>query len=162
MPIKQISKFLKQSNKLLILAIGSELRSDDSVAMYIADELMKQNLDKEKFCIIKGATAPENFTGEIKKYKPTDMLIIDAADTGKKPGEIDIIDVSSVVGASFSTHMMPINVFLDYLFQDFDCRTLIVGIQPRTLEFGTDISTDIKKTADELVLLIKEEIKNGK
>lgn len=162
MPIKQISKFLKQSNKLLILAIGSELRSDDAVAMYIADELIKQNLDNEKFYIIKGATAPENFTGEIKKYKPTDMLIIDAADTGKKPGEIDIIDVSSVVGASFSTHMMPINVFLDYLFQDFDCRTLIVGIQPRTLEFGTDISTDIKKTADELVLLIKEEIKNGK
>ncbi|MDD2523818.1 MAG: hydrogenase maturation peptidase HycI [Endomicrobiia bacterium] len=162
MTIKQIRKFLKQSDKLLILAIGSELRNDDAVGMYIADELIKQNFDKKKFSIIKGATAPENFTGEIKKYKPTDMLIIDAADTGKKPGEIDIIDVSSVVGASFSTHMMPINVFLDYLFKDFDCRTLIVGIQPRTLEFGTDISKDIKKTADELVLLIKEEIENGK
>lgn len=162
MPIKQIEKFLKQSKKLLILAIGSELRSDDAAGMYIADELLKYNLDKTKLCIIKGATAPENFTGEIKKYQPSDMMIIDAADTGKQPGGIDIINASDITGASFSTHMMPINVFLDYLFKDFKCRVLIIGIQPHTLEFGIGISDDVRKTADDLVSSIKETVENGK
>lgn len=162
MPIKQIEKFLKQSKKLLILAIGSELRSDDAAGMYIADELLKYNFDKTKLCIIKGATAPENFTGEIKKYQPSDMMIIDAADTGKQPGGIDIINASDITGASFSTHMMPINVFLDYLFKDFKCRVLIIGIQPHTLEFGIGISDDVRKTADDLVSSIKETVENGK
>lgn len=86
MPEKQIKDFLRQSDRLLVLAIGSELRSDDAVGMYIADELLKYNHDNAKLCVIKGATAPENFTGEIKKYKPSDMIVIDAADTGKEPG----------------------------------------------------------------------------
>lgn len=162
MPEKQIKDFLRQSDRLLVLAIGSELRSDDAVGMYIADELLKYNHDNAKLCVIKGATAPENFTGEIKKYKPSDMIVIDAADTGKEPGGIDIIDASDITGASFSTHMMPINVFLDYLFRDFECRVLIIGIQPQTLEFGIGISEIVKKTADKIVLSIKEATENGK
>jgi hydrogenase 3 maturation protease len=162
MPEKQIKDFLRQSDRLLVLAIGSELRSDDAVGMYIADELLKYNPDIAKLCVIKGATAPENFTGEIKKYKPSDMIVIDAADTGKEPGGIDIIDASDITGASFSTHMMPINVFLDYLFRDFECRVLIIGIQPQTLEFGIGISEIVKKTADKIVLSIKEATENGK
>jgi hydrogenase 3 maturation protease len=144
----------------LILAIGSELKTDDSVGMYIADELLKFNFNKEKVCIIKGATAPENFTGEIKKFRPEKMLIIDAADTNKTPGEIDIIDANLVQGASFSTHMMPINIFIDYLLQYFDCKILIVGIQPKNLEFGLNITPKIKKSADKLVKLIAEKIIN--
>ncbi|MFA7074939.1 MAG: hydrogenase maturation peptidase HycI [Endomicrobiaceae bacterium] len=162
MPEKQIEKFLTDSKKLLVLAIGSELRSDDAAGMYIADELLKYSLDKTKLCVIKGATAPENFTGEIKKYRPSDMIVIDAADTGKKPGEIDIINARDITGASFSTHMMPINVFLDYLFRDFECRVLIIGIQPQTLEFGIGISDTVKKAADKIVLSIKDAIKNEK
>jgi len=162
MPEKQIKDFLRQSDRLLVLAIGSELRSDDAVGMYIADELLKYNPDNAKLCVIKGATAPENFTGEIKKYKPSDMIVIDAADTGKEPGGIDIIDARDITGASFSTHMMPINVFLDYLFRDFECRVLIIGIQPQTLEFGIGISEIVKKTADKIVLSIKEATENGK
>ncbi|MDD5021399.1 MAG: hydrogenase maturation peptidase HycI [Endomicrobiaceae bacterium] len=156
--LKTIESFLSNAEKTLFLAIGSELRTDDAVGMYIADELLKYNLNKDKICIIKGATAPENFTGEIKKFRPAKMLIIDAADTGKKTGEIDIIDASSVQGASFSTHMMPINIFIDYLLQYFDCKILIVGIQPENLEFGLNITSKIKKSADKLVKLIAKKI----
>ena len=158
--LKKIEEFLSNTEKTLVLAIGSELKTDDAVGMYIADELLKYNLNSDRVCIIKGATAPENFTGEIKKFKPAKMLIIDAADTGKTPGEIDIIDASSVQGASFSTHMMPINIFIDYLLQYFDCKILIVGIQPENLEFGLNITPKIKKSADKLVKLIAEKIIN--
>ncbi len=161
-PINKIENFVRRSNRLLILAIGSELRSDDAVGMYIASRLEKENFDKERIMFAKGGTAPENLTGEIKKYKPTHMIIIDAADTGKKPGEIDIISIDSVSGASFSTHMMPISVFIDYLLRDFECKFLIVGIQPEYLEFGTEISETVKKSAEEIILLLKELIKNEK
>ena len=158
--LKKIEDFLSNTEKTLILAIGSELKTDDAVGMYIADELLKYNLNKDNVCIIKGSTAPENFTGEIKKFKPSKMVIIDAADTGKKSGEIDIIDASCVQGASFSTHMMPINVFIDYLLQHFDCKILIIGIQPESLEFGLEITPKIKKTADTLVKLMAKNIQN--
>ncbi len=36
-----IENFLSKKYKTLILAVGSELRTDDAVGMYIADELLK-------------------------------------------------------------------------------------------------------------------------
>ena len=152
--LNEIEKFLAGKKKILFLAIGSELRTDDAVGMYIADELLKKNIDKSRICVLKGATAPENFTGEIKKFKPEKMIIIDAADTGKNPGEIDIIDASAVQGASFSTHMMPINIFIDYLLNDFKCEIMIIGIQPENLEFGLEITENIKKSADAVIKTI--------
>lgn len=153
-----IENFLSKKYKTLILAVGSELRTDDAVGMYIADELLKYKYNEDKIRIIKGATAPENFTGEIKKFKPERMLIIDAADTGKKIGEIDIINANDIEGASFSTHMMPVNIFIDYLLKHFECKILIIGIQPKNLEFGTAVTPEIKKSADKLVKLIAGKI----
>ena len=127
--LKTIENFLSDGHKILILAIGSELRTDDAVGMYIADGLLKSEFDKNRISVIKGATAPENFTGEIKKFRPDKMIIIDAADNDKKPGEIDIIDASAVQGASFSTHMMPINIFIDYLLNDFKCEIMKVNFE---------------------------------
>ncbi len=154
--LKTIENFLSDGHKILILAIGSELRTDDAVGMYIADGLLKSEFDKNRISVIKGATAPENFTGEIKKFRPDKMIIIDAADTDKKPGEIDIIDASAVQGASFSTHMMPINIFIDYLLNDFECDIMIIGIQPENLEFGLEITENIKKSADAVIKTIAD------
>ena len=61
----------------------------------------------------------------------------DAADTSAKPGTIDLISPDVVGGVSFSTHMMPLKIMVDYMNQSIKCKTLIIGIQPKVLKFGS-------------------------
>ena len=149
--------FLKDADKIVFLAIGSELRGDDAAGIVIANELVKENLP-DNFKVMLGYTAPENLTGEIKKFAPSHLIICDAADSGLNPGEISIISPDDIDGAAFSTHMMPMNIFINYISRDNPLKTLIIGIQPENLEFGTVMSESVKKMAFNLSKIIKLEV----
>ncbi|MCL2143892.1 MAG: hydrogenase maturation peptidase HycI [Endomicrobia bacterium] len=150
---KIINEFLKDKERVVFLAIGSELRGDDAAGILAADELLKENLP-ENFKVMSGYTAPENLTGEIKKFAPTHLIICDAADSGLKPGQASIISTDDIQGAAFSTHMMPMNVFINYISHDNPLKTLIIGIQPENLEFGAEMTENVKKTAIDLSKII--------
>jgi hydrogenase 3 maturation protease len=78
-----------------------------------------------------GGAAPENFTGEISRFKPDCVVLVDAAHLGpgRAPGEIDLIAPEQVGGLAFSTHMLPVPIFLDYLRATTGCRTVVIGLQ---------------------------------
>ncbi|MCX5686329.1 MAG: hydrogenase maturation protease, partial [Candidatus Omnitrophica bacterium] len=84
-----------------------------------------------------GGTAPENLTGVIKKFKPSDILIVDALEMNRKPGEAILIDPAGQgFGVTFSTHTMPAKILADYFLKSFKCRITMIGIQPKSIEFG--------------------------
>jgi len=155
--LKQALKnLLKGSKKVAVLGVGSELRGDDIAGMVAAEIILKAN--HKDIAVFLGATAPENFTGEIKKFKPSHLLIIDAADTSAKPGTIDLIDPKTVGGVSFSTHMMPLKIMVDYMLRSIRCKVMIIGIQPKVLKFGSrpskpaiDSAKEVAKTLLELI-----------
>ena len=151
-----LQNFLKGADKTVFLAIGSELRGDDAAGILVANELLKEAVP-ENFKIMLGYTAPENLTGEIKKFAPSHLIICDAADSGLNPGEISIISPDDIQGAAFSTHMMPMNIFIDYIARENPLKTLIIGIQPENLEFGAELTPNVKKAALNLAKAIKIE-----
>jgi hydrogenase 3 maturation protease len=151
-----ISDFLKGFERLTFLAVGSELRSDDGAALRAADELLKYDLAQKagKLQILKGYTAPENFTGEIKRFNPTHIIICDAAYMALKPGSISFVDPQKIHGGSYSTHRMPMNVFLNYLNNTINAKALIIGIEPKNTGFGMELSKDIENSAVYLAKII--------
>ncbi|MDR1195930.1 MAG: hydrogenase 3 maturation endopeptidase HyCI [Endomicrobium sp.] len=154
---KIIKNFLKDAEKIIFLAIGSELRGDDAAGIIAANELLKKTLP-ENFKVLIGHTAPENLTGEIRRFAPSHLIICDAADSGLNAGEINVISPEDIQGAAFSTHMMPINIFINYISMDNPCKPLIIGIQPKTLEFGAEVSAPVKKAALDLAKIIFKSI----
>ena len=149
---KTLKEALKGVKRLAVLGVGSELRGDDIAGMVAAEIIQKAN--HKNIAVFLGATAPENFTGEIKRYKPTHLFIIDAADTSAKPGTIDLISPDIVGGVSFSTHMMPLKIMVDYMRQSIECETWIVGIQPKVLKFGSKPSKVVIDSAKEVAKTI--------
>ncbi len=152
----QLSEFIRQvftgSERAVILGAGSSLMADDAAGVMITDALIERfGPEPERFRAYSGGTAPECFTGEIKKFKPDLVVIIDAADFGGQPGEISAIDPSVVGGVSFSTHMLPLKVMLDYLNKELGCRTTIIGIQPACLEFGGEMTEEVRIAVDEMI-----------
>ncbi|AKL97421.1 hydrogenase 3 maturation endopeptidase HyCI [Endomicrobium proavitum] len=152
---KVLKEFLRGAGSVVFLAIGSELRADDAAGIECAKELLKNKLP-ENFKVLLGFTAPENLTGEIRKAKPTHLIICDAANSGLSAGKTSVIETESIDGAAFSTHMMPMNVFINYISQSSPLKTLILGIQPKTLDFGAEISKEVKKSAQNLAVVILE------
>jgi hydrogenase 3 maturation protease len=94
--------------------------------------------------VLIGETAPENLTGEIKKSKPSHLIIIDAAEISKKSGEVALFGPQEIKGISFCTHQLPMNVMVDYLRNYIDCEFLFVGIQPKSLKVGNNLSKGSK------------------
>lgn len=146
-------EILRDAKKLAVLGAGSVLRSDDAAGVLVAEKLMKKLGGNETpgILVLNGSSAPENFTGEIKRFSPDHVFIIDAADIGAPPGSISVIDPQVIGGVSFSTHMLPMKVMVEYLRQEVGCPISVIGIQPVNLDFGEEVTSQVQSAVDDIV-----------
>ena len=156
---------LQGAVRIVVLGVGSELRADDAAGMLVAGRLRdyyKKRTARPAVKVLLGSTAPENLTGEIKKLRPSHIIIVDSADTGKKAGTIVLINPQEIGGISFCTHQLPPKILVDYLLQSLDCRVIVIGIQPKTLLFGAGCSREVENSIQYLVDTLKEIINGEK
>ena len=141
---KELQSRLNGARRVAVLGIGSELRGDDIAGILVlrALEKSKKKLRRGiKLKTFEGSTAPENITGEVITYKPTHLIIVDSADIGEKPGAVLLLRADEVGrGVSFSTHKIPPKILIDYFNHSLKCEIIIIGIQPKTINFGKDVS----------------------
>jgi hydrogenase 3 maturation protease len=151
----QLNDFLQDFRKLIVLGVGNELKSDDGVGPFIIKKLIAENIEKDNLLFINAETVPENFTGKIRKEKPTHVIIVDACLMGGKPGDIKIVDKDDFVNIGISTHSMSLSYFVKYLEKDSDFKIIFVGIEPETMDWGETPTESVEKTAFEFIELLK-------
>ncbi len=150
------------SGRIAVLGIGSDLRSDDGSGM-LAARALKALLSKKRprvpVKIFFGGTAPENLTGEIKRFRPSKLVMIDTIDAGSKAGSIYLFKPEEIAGgASFSTHKMPAKILIDYLVNSCGCQATVIGIQPKTVEFGENVSMSVRVSAEKIAAMLAEAV----
>ena len=145
--IKTLINKLDGARKIAVLGIGSDLRADDGAGIIVVEELEKKigNLKSRiPIGIFIGATAPENLTGEIRRYRPSHIIIVDSLEMKKKAGSVIVLETEAVGGGvSFSTHTMPARILADYFLRSLKCRVIMIGIQPRSIKFGQKPSRSV-------------------
>jgi len=143
---------LKKPRRIAVLGIGSRLRADDASGLLAAEAIQKNIKNTHPgLKVFFGETAPENLTGEIKKFKPTHLIIIDSADIGAKPGTIFLLKPGQLHGISFCTHQLPLQILSRYLKKSLECKIAVIGIQPKTLAFNKPVCKPVKKAVKEIV-----------
>jgi hydrogenase 3 maturation protease len=152
-----IAEAIEGCDRVAVLGAGSPLLGDDAAGSAIAEALCGR-LQSSRACAFCGSTAPENFTGEIKKFRPDCLLVIDAADMGLPCGSVALIDYHEIAGVSFSTHMLPLKIMLDYLVRETGCRVALLGIQGGCLEFGAEMSKEVREAVEEVTGAIVEAV----
>jgi hydrogenase 3 maturation protease len=161
--LKSLKQKLENAKRVAVLGVGSELRGDDVVGLLVAKQIektiTKQTTSPEVRVFI-GETAPENLTGEIKKFQPTHLIIIDAAELNKEPGHIEIMEPGTIGGTSFCTHSLPLAVIIGYLLESFKFQAIIIGIQPKTLVFGAQPTKVVVAAAKHLAETITKLLTN--
>ncbi|MDO5810572.1 MAG: hydrogenase maturation peptidase HycI [Methanobrevibacter sp.] len=152
----QLSDFLKDCEKLIVLGVGNELKSDDGIGPFIIKKLQFENIENKKLILIDGQTVPENFTGKIRKEKPTHLIIIDACLMNSNPGDMQIVDRYDFASIGISTHSMSLSFFVKYLEKDADFKITFVGIEPESMDWGEKPTPKVEKAADEFIKTLKE------
>jgi len=158
---KFLKNRLKDASKVAILAIGSEFRGDDAAGLFVAENLKKllKNRIGRKLKIFIGATAPENLTGDIKRFKPSHILLVDSVNFKDKPGSIVVLSPLDIGdGVSFSTHKMPAKVLMQYFLNSFSCDPILIGIQPASIDFGKKPSKEVVSSAKEAASAIAKSV----
>jgi len=156
-----LKKWTRDAERIALLGVGSELRGDDIAGLLAAKHFgmsSKKHKGRVTSKVFIGDTAPENLTGEIKRFKPTHLIIVDSADMGKKPGTVRAIDPNKAGGLSFCTHKLPVKILTDYIAESTGCQIMIIGIQPKRIEFCGVPSKEIQKSAKTIADTIAQSI----
>ena len=153
----QLSNFLEDCEKLIVLGVGNELKSDDGVGPFIINKLKEEDIEnKKKLLFINAKTVPENFTGKIRKEKPTHLIIVDACLMDEEPGAMKIVNKYDFANIGISTHSMSLSFFVRYLEKDTEFRIIFVGIEPESMDYADKPTPKVEDAANEFVTILKE------
>lgn len=139
---------LNHYKNILLVGIGNVLRSDDGVGVYITQRINKRpNFDK-----LVVEVSIENYIGKINNLNPDLLILIDCVDLGKEPGHFDLMPIGKLQNYTWNTH----NISLREVSTLFPTSVWILGIHPRNLEIGEEMSEEVKQAADILVTILNE------
>ena len=138
---------LRAAERLVILGVGNSRRGDDAAGGLVVRQLLKK-LGSQKepgICLLDGGEVPESLTGEIRKFGPSHVLIVDTASGGYEPGTIFLVDREKISQDDLTTHRIPLSLLVRYLEESVGCRVLIIGIEPCLLGLGEPLSDAVTK-----------------
>lgn len=161
-----LSRLLSQrtNSRIAILGIGNEMRGDDAAGILVVRALILRVANSKHLRIIEGGHAPENATGDLRKFSPDLVLLIDAADMGKVAGYIALIPIEQIDGISANTHSLPLSMLARYLTLELNCEVALLGIRPKSVEMGASVSDEVNQAvsdiAEEISTLWSEDFSN--
>lgn len=138
--------------RVAVLGIGQTLRGDDGVGVAVARAL--RPFAAKDLLVIEAAHAPENCTGEVRRFAPDLVLLIDAAQMNEPPGTIRWLDWRACDGLSASTHTMPLTMLGRYLTAVLPCQIALIGIQPAALDLAETLAPEVAEAALEVAQTI--------
>jgi hydrogenase 3 maturation protease len=143
---KDLRNWFLNARRIVLAGIGNPIRKDDFVGVRIIQNL-KGKIAKNVF-LIECETVPESFTQQIIDFNPTHTLLIDAAILGLKPGEGRLIEPEKLTSSSsYSSHMLPLKIFCEYVSQVSKAKIRLLLIEPKDTEFGEGLTPELDAAA---------------
>jgi len=144
----------RKGRRVVIVGIGSPIRRDDVVGLRVL-ELLEGKTPKDVL-LLSTETVPESYTGAIRDFTPTHVLLLDAAHFNGSPGEGRIIPPESIANVSVSTHSLPLNIFIDYLKRSICDNVILLGIQGANIDLGEGLTPEVEDGAKALADLLSD------
>ena len=147
---KELKKWLSNAQKVVVAGIGNPIRMDDFVGVKIVQDL--QGKVSDRVYLIECETVPESFIQQIIDFDPTHVLLIDAAILGLKPGESRLISPEKLtMFPAFSTHMLPLRIFCEYISKTAKAKIALLVIEPKKADFGEGLTPEISASVQSIV-----------
>jgi len=150
---KKLRNWFSDAQRVVLAGIGNPIRKDDFVGVKIIRHL--KNRSSTSVYAIECETIPESFIDSIEKFKPTHILVIDAALLNLKPGSARLLNLIEMAKLpAISTHTLPLKIFCEYLKKTTGAKIALLAIQPGDTNFGEGLTAELEKTAKKLANLL--------
>jgi hydrogenase 3 maturation protease len=137
-------------SRTIVLGIGNPLGGDDAAGPCLVDVLSHgqgkaKTLHSTEITAIDAGTTPESYTSVIRQHHPELLILVDAADMALPPGALRTIPPERISLLSFSTHHMPLSMFISYV-KEFCGKVLLIGVQPERTGVDRRLSQVVRKS----------------
>ena len=129
-------------------------KSDDRLGVALAQALRRRLPPHPDIRVAIGGEAPENFTGPVRAFAPSHVVLLDAVDHRQAPGSILIADEGSIQAGDMTSHHLPLKLLMRFLAASIPCRVVLVGVQPLSLRAGSRLSAPVRKALPPLADLL--------
>ena len=145
--------------RIVVIGVGNLLLQDEGIGIHAIRSLQEMNLPPD-VKLVDGGTSPDLIAYTRAGDK---MIIIDSAKTGGEPGTIYKFKPEDLAGAKgnlASAHEMGVaeNLNLMELTGNKPKETVIIGIEPAVIDWGTELSPKLKKRLPDLIKVVLKEI----
>ena len=144
----ELAKILHEDKTALFVGVGNRLKSDDAIGIYICEKIIQT--DFKKVLIVESGI--EKFVGKINSIAPDILVLVDCTDFNKEPGYCDLVPIDNILDHTMHTH----TISLKRISEFFEMPTYLLGIQPKNVMFGEDISEEVANSANKLIQLINK------
>jgi hydrogenase maturation protease len=139
-------------SKTVIMGIGSKLKTDDGVGVFIAEKLEDIGVEN----VIVAEATPEHWLGFLTKKKFEKLLIVDSVLFGGELGEIKILDLQEISERFGLTHSSSLHLFYDFISGEGNIKELkVLAIMPESLDVGESLSPVVERSAGEIISFFK-------
>ncbi|UCH50448.1 MAG: HyaD/HybD family hydrogenase maturation endopeptidase [Chloroflexota bacterium] len=154
---------LRRSPVITVLGIGNLLLKDEGIGVHLVQKLAGM-VDSTKVNIIDAGTSPDLISlldGNIDK-----LILVDAVKAGHEPGTIyrfspDKLDLDPT--SHFSLHEIGVLDSLNTMSMlgRLPKSTVIIGIEPKTIDFGLELSPEVGEKLPKIIDLVLKEIEEA-
>jgi hydrogenase maturation protease len=148
--------------RIVVIGVGNLLMKDEGIGIHAVKALQEIDLPPD-IELIDGGTSPDL----IAYIRTGDkIIIIDAAKAGGEPGAVYRYrpeDLTAGRGTLTSAHELGVveNLKLMELTGNEPRETVIFGIEPKEIDWGTELSPELQKKLPDIVKAVLREINAG-
>ena len=146
---------------ILVLGIGNLIMSDDGIGVRVIQQLSAGYCFPAGVTLLDGGTLGLDLLPQLERVER--LLVVDAVYIGKAPGTLTRLsgeDVPIVLETKISPHQMGLKDLLAVaMLQGFAPRDMVLwGVQPETIEMGTNLSPKVAAQLDSLTRKVLGEL----
>jgi len=147
---KEFEKWFSRAERVVLAGVGNSIRMDDYVGVRVVQDL--QGRVSENVHLIECETVPENFMPQIIDFRPTHVLLIDAALLDLTPGSFKLFEPERLTTfPAFSTHMLPLRIFCEHLREMTKAKIALLLVEPEKTDFGEGLTPSVQASMKEIV-----------
>lgn len=150
---------------IAIIGLGNILLRDEGIGVHVINTIKQRYTFSPYVEIIDGGTMGLDLLPILQGRDK--ILIVDAVDFGMEPGHIGIIEndaIPSTLNSKLSVHHIGLSdvLFASKLMGISPSEIYLIGIQPKSIDVGLDMTEEIKGSLEVLINMVLEKLTEWK
>jgi hydrogenase maturation protease len=144
---------LNSAPKTVVVGVGNIIHSDDGAGVHALERLQRDPRFPSGVTLIDGGTHGIELLAYV--HDSSRLLLLDAVDVGERPGTLVRMAGSDLRGlpCGASVHQLGVADLLATLplVSDTPRETVLLGVQPASTDWGTELSAPVEAALGQLV-----------